>query len=501
MASVSKQDSILHVRLPCWKIFPAGSVYLADYLKKQGYEDQRIFDLALISPGRRYRELQRVISTYSPDVIAFSWRNIQTFGPHDASPALETVLKYDHSGRLGDKIQSIGHASRMIVDHIQQISSNIRFIKAAHNAKSKPRVVVGGSAFSEFPEILISRMPAGVIGVVGEGEKALAAIVAGDDLSNHNVVFRDGDKVRRFQAENCLDLASVGPVDYRYIARIFPEFREYTSGFIGVQTKRGCPFACTFCVYNRLEGSKIRFRDPETVAIEVEQLNREFGVNKIWFTDSQFCSTKETIDRGEELLDHLLFRRLSIGWTGYIRVENMTESFARKALASGILSFELSFTGSQKMIDALRLGYRLSTQMNKFRMIRRLGYRGQQIKLYLPLNAPGETRETLLETLDTCKNLYDIFGEQNVVPWIFFLAVQPGTELETQLIGSGYLKPDYNPLSYNPFDIKRLLYNPPPFGPMIAKSYLQAKRSSPNGEVGRDTLRHLQQRLSAAGPN
>jgi len=498
LKTVSRSSKrILHVRLPSWKIWPAGIVILADHLRKSGYADQHLLDLALVEASQHRRELQRVIRAYSPDFIAFSWRNIQTFGPHDASPALETVLKYDFAPGLKDKVGSIYAASGMIFDHIRQIRRNLQLVTDAVKNSAGAQVVVGGPAFSTFPEVLIERLPAGVIGVIGEGERALQRIVDGEDLSRDNVIFRQGDRIQRYFSNGFFDLSSAGAIDYDYIASIFPKFDEYTKGFIGVQTKRGCPYNCVFCVYNLLEGKKLRFKSPDAVAAELQQLNEHYGVNKIWFTDSQFCSTKETVSHAEELLDQMIGRRLPVGWTGYIRVENLSPAFAAKALKSGILSFELSFSGSQKMVNELRLGYDLSRQIEQFQMIKDLGYQGQQIKLYLPLNAPGETRETILETVEACKKLYGIFGESNVVPWIFFLAIQPGTPLERLMIRSGYLKPDYNPLSYNPFAIKKLLYNPPPLGPLVGKAHLKAKGLSLGDSIGRQTLRELERMFTA----
>ena len=490
-----RNKRVLHVRLPCWKIFPSGVVYLANHLRTEGYDNQFILDLALTSPSKQQRELRRHIRQFDPDVIAFSWRNIQTFGPHDDSPALDAVLKYDYSDRLLDKINSIYSASHMVFDHIWQIQRNLRFIQTASKIAPKSQVVVGGPAFSEFAELLIRHLPENVVGVIGEGESALTQIVSGGDLTRENVVFvRDGE-MKRYYSGAYYDLASAGPVDFKYIAKIFPEFDQYTNGFIGLQTKRGCPYSCIFCIYNILEGQKVRYKRTDVVADEVEQLNRDFGVNKVWFTDSQFCSSSQTVRHAETLLDEIIERKLKIGWTGYIRLDNLTKSFAEKALKSGIMSFELSFTGSQKMIDEMRLGYRLSRQLDKFQMIRDLGYRGQQIKLYIPLNAPGEASETLLETINACKTLYKLFGVQNVVPWIFFLAIQPGTELERRLIKTGYLKADYNPLSYNPMAIKRLLYNPKPLGPIVARAHLKAKRESSVGNVGTQTLRELEKAI------
>ncbi|MBU1980179.1 MAG: hypothetical protein KJ958_13525, partial [Gammaproteobacteria bacterium] len=170
----------------------------------------------------------------------------------------------------------------------------------------------------------------------------------------------------------------------------------------------------------------------------------------------------------------------------------------RKMLATGMSSVDLSFAGSQEIIDKLTLGYSLEQQMEAFRMFQANGYTDQKIKLYMPLNAPGETVQTLLKTVEKIKELYEMFGRDNVLPFIFFIGVQPGTPVERLLISEGYLKPGYNPLTFNPFLIKKLLYNPQPLGRLIGRAYLEAiETSDPNSEyIGRATMDIIERELS-----
>ena len=45
----SAAGSVLYVRLPCWKIYPGGVIYVADYVHKQRPDvRQHLLDLALI---------------------------------------------------------------------------------------------------------------------------------------------------------------------------------------------------------------------------------------------------------------------------------------------------------------------------------------------------------------------------------------------------------------------------------------------------------------------
>jgi len=131
-------------------------------------------------------------------------------------------------------------------------------------------------------------------------------------------------------------------------------------------------------------------------------------------------------------------------------------------------------------------------------MFRDSAYTDQKIKLYMPLNAPGETVQTLRMTIDKIKELYAMFGRDNVLPFIFFIGIQPNTPVERLLIGQGYLKPDYNPLSLNPFVIKKLLYNPQPLGRLIGRAYLEAVDSldASSEYIGRLTMEIIERELN-----
>lgn len=491
-----KVKSILYIRLPCWKIYPGGMVYVADFIhKKRSHIKQSILDLALVEQSKRKETIKRYLTETQPDAVAFSWRNMQTFGPNPDNDALDIVMAYDHSPKLIDKVKAAGGAISIISDYISMRVNNFKYMRMVRKMLPESKIIVGGTAVSLFAKYVIKKCPPNSYAVIGEGEDTMLSIIDGTKPSG-DYLYRDGQgQVHSGKREEFFDLKEMTAVDFHYIKSIFPEFTEYLGGYIGVQTKRGCPYKCLFCLYTSIEGTGMRFRDPDEVGKEVQMLEKEFGVRNIWFTDAQFCSTPKSYNHAELIMDSMLERKIDVQWTGYLRLDNLNQSLATKMINTGICSIDTTFTGSQLIADKLKLGYRVSRQMESFDMFKKGGLTDQKLKLYMPLNAPGENRETLKETVDMIKRLYDKFGREQVLPFIFFIGIQPNTPVERLLIKEGYLKANYNPLTFNPFSIKKLLYNPEPLGGNIGRAYLKALETEDFEYVGRATMDYLEHDL------
>jgi|TARA_Y100000310_G_scaffold236714_1_gene239952 radical SAM superfamily enzyme YgiQ (UPF0313 family) len=501
LALTHKVNKVLYVRLPVWKIYPGGVIYIADFIHKlrPGVE-QRILDFALIPASRRRRVLRALLEEFKPDVVAFSWRNMQTFGPHPENEALDVVMNFDYSPNPLKRLKSAFSALGIIYDYAASRINNFAFMKLVRKQLPAATVVVGGTAASIFGQHVIKKCPSNSIVVIGEGEPTMLSVVDGDEsLEGHYYTKDEQGRVVHHSGQENFELENLTAPNFEYIESIFPGFREYLDQEIGVHTKRGCPFQCHFCLYNKIEGSRQRYRDPVEIVKEIETLNKVYGVEKIWFTDAQFCSTRPSMNHVERILDQMIARNVKVRWAGYLRLNFLNQEIAKKMLLSGLDSIDLSFTGTQENIDRLTLGYKLKQQMEAFNLFKEAGHTDQKIKLYMPLNAPGETEEALLTNINKINELYTLFGRDNVLPFIFFIGVQPGTPIEDKLLREGYLKRGYNPLTLNPFTIKRLLYNPEPLGRMIGRAYLKAldKSNADFDYVGRATMKLLEEELLA----
>lgn len=468
-----KLSRILTVRLPCKKVYPLGPIYLMAVLRRTAPQSsQRLLDLALVRPDQRVTVLQETIQKYKPDAIAFSWRDIQVFSPHDMDPAMRDAFIFFHdtspARRAVAAIRGLGH----ILMYHSGIKENLRLIRTALNISPDSVIAVGGPGVRIFGERFRPKLPSQV----------------------H--LFSEANLDGFFQL-----LALPPPkdtlepeLDLKSLETAFPEWNAYREEQIGVQTKQGCPHNCLYCLYGFLEGREVRRRDPAKVVKEIRAYYQRWGSQRFWFADSQLLCEPKDREHLLEILEGLLREGLDINWSGYLRINNLDEELAGLMVRTGLCELEVSLnSGSQVVLDQLRMGFSVEEVIKGCEILRRAGYLGR-VLINLSLNAPGETRETLGETIGVMRRIRNIFSDDRVVPVIFFLAIQPHTGLEHKALKDDYIRDGYDPLSPYPWHVRRLIYNPPPLDKLIGRCCARAFRSP--SAAGSRILAYLEEELS-----
>jgi radical SAM superfamily enzyme YgiQ (UPF0313 family) len=466
--------SILYVFLPCKQVYPLGITYLADFIHRRHPEvRQRILDLSLYPQAERPRALRDAAAAFAPDLVCFSWRDIQIFSPHEGDASLEHAFNFYFASnplkRVAASFQGLAHLYR----YYRDIRANLSYPWLIRKERPRATIMIGGGAFTAFADQLIEKLPEGVIGILGEGEDAILKVVEGRPLDGERFIVREGGRVHKGE-QRAPALLDALTVDLPYLTEIFPQYRAYVGESIGVQTKRGCPYDCAFCLYPYIEGKRVRYRPPEMVVRDLAQHYRQWGARRFWFTDAQFITGKEAYPQCTEILERIIREGLEIEWSGYIRTSLITPELARLMVRSGVGDLEVAITsGSQEVLNNLHMGFKLERLYDGCRYLAEAGFRGKVILNY-SLNSPKETEETLLQSVESYKAVASILGEERVFPLMFFLGIQPNTDLEHRLLEEGYLSAGYNPLMLTPTSIRKLLYNPAPLNKLIAKACLAA---------------------------
>jgi len=503
----STAPKILYVRLPCNPIFPIGAVYLADHIHKCfPHIEQRIFDLGTVPPLEFDQALDAVIDQFQPTLLVFSWRDIQIYAPvggRGGNP-LQNAFEFYYAKNPLVRLRGALGGLKVTSAYYGELWRNQRLIRRGllRSQRYNPQAyaVVGGGAVSVFYEQMQHRFPKGTIISVGEGETLLEKLIRGDSIADERC-YRIGETTPRdrliHEAPTPLEKTAC---NYDYIAQIWPEFDYYLQTddfYIGVQTKRGCPHNCCYCVYTVVEGKQVRINPADEVVKEMQQLY-DRGIRNFWFTDAQFIPARRYIDDAVELLEKIVASGMTdIHWAAYIRADNLTPQLCDLMVKTGMNYFEIGITsGSQELVRKMRMGYNLRTVLQNCRDLRAAGF-DALVSVNYSFNVIDETHETIRQTIAYHRELEAIFGADKVEPAIFFIGLQPHTHLEGYALNQGILKPDYDPMSVMPWTARKLLWNPEPLGSFFGEVCLQAWQRNPN-DFGREVMAILEERLGKA---
>ncbi|MCC2642897.1 MAG: Radical superfamily protein [Nitrospira sp.] len=466
--------SILYIFLPCKKVYPIGVTYLADFIHRRKPEvRQRILDLSLFPESQRSQAIRDAALDFKPDLVCFSWRDIQIFSPHEGDASLEHAFNFYFAGNPIKRVVASFAGLKQLYRYYSHIRANLSYPWLIRKEFPRSQIMIGGGAFTAFADQLIEKLPEGTIGILGEGEDAILKVINGESLANERYIIREGKQTRKGN-QGAPALLDALTVDLPYLTSIFPQHGAYMDESIGVQTKRGCPYDCAFCLYPYIEGKRVRYRPPEMVVKDISQHYHQWGARRFWFTDAQFITGKEAYPQCTEILERILSGKLEIEWSGYIRTSLITPELAKLMVRSGVGDLEVAITsGSQEVLNNLHMGFKLERLYDGCRYLAEAGFKGKVILNY-SLNSPKETEESLLQSVESYKKVASILGEERVFPLMFFLGIQPNTDLEHRLLEEGYLSAGYNPLMLTPTSIRKLLYNPAPLNKIIAKACLAA---------------------------
>ncbi|MBD2483049.1 photosystem II high light acclimation radical SAM protein [Planktothrix sp. FACHB-1365] len=501
------EDKILYVRLPCNPIFPIGVVYLSDHVHKLFPSvQQRIFDLGAVPPLDYAAALDACVDEFQPTLLVFSWRDIQIYAPvggRGGNP-LQNAFEFYYAKNPLIKLRGALGGLKLATSYYTELWRNLGLIKRGLSRSQKynpqARVVVGGGAVSVFYEQLGTSLPKGSIVSVGEGESLLEKLLRGEDLAQERCYIVGETTPRdRLIHEPPMNLEKTA-CNYDYIETIWPEFQYYFQDqdfYIGVQTKRGCPHNCCYCIYTVIEGKQVRINPADEVVAEMQQLYNR-GIRNFWFTDAQFIPARRFIDDAVELLQKILDAGMTdIHWAAYIRADNLTPELCQLMAKTGMNYFEIGITsGSQELVRKMRMGYNLRVVLENCRDLKAAGF-NDLVSVNYSFNVIDETFDTIRQTIAYHRELEAIFGADKVEPAIFFIGLQPHTHLEEYAFQKDMLKPGYDPMSLMPWTARKLLWNPEPLGSFFGEICLEAWNRNPN-DFGRTVMDILEERLGRA---
>lgn len=370
-----------NVTVDPYPVYPLGMAVVTGALEQAGHQ---VCQYDCLAQGTE-ATLAEAVASFKPDIIGISLRNIDNVD--------------SFSGEEGWYLAR----TRSLVEQLRQLSS--------------VPIAVGGPALTIMPEEIADYL--GVdYAIIGEGEKSFPQLLT--DLEA-------GGKPPRIIARNA-PLSGSEFASPRYVPELI-EFYQQQSGMLNLQTKRGCPYSCSYCSYPHLEGHQFRQRDAATIVDELEELKNKHQVERVFFTDSVFNDPKGAY---MELVEELIRRDIGIGWASFFRPQGLRAKELDLMKRSGLYALELGTdAASDRTLAGLdkRLDFAEILEVNQACWDARL-----PAAHYIMFGGPGENKETLEEGLENIEKLGNavVFGFSGI-------RIHPNSPLEKLALEQGII--------------------------------------------------------------
>jgi len=196
-----------------------------------------------------------------------------------------------------------------------------------------------------------------------------------------------------------------------------------------IVTSRGCTAGCTYCIKHVSYQHALRLRSPQNIMAEIKML-ADLGVKNIHMYADLFTANREQV---MGICDGLISSKLGLKFTCNSRVDYVDEEMLMKMGAAGcsVISWGIE-SANEQILKNVHKGTLPARARQSLAWSRQAGIRNMG---YFIIGLPGETRETIQETIDFSKELpLDLA--------IFHIAAPyPGTPFFFQVMENNWFKP------------------------------------------------------------
>ena len=372
---------------------PLGIETLAPVLRQHGHQ-VRMFDTC--HPRMKEPDIAQAVREERPDVVALSFLSTTTY------PGVKSM-------------------ARMVKSELATVP-----------------IIVGGVFATMNQDRILEDCPEIDCVGVGEGEELLPDYLSHLDqpASVAGLIWRKGKEIHKNMARPIIrnldqfpypDRTTL-PIDYIESLPLDVPAVLSLEKFCTMQTSRGCPYTCIYCDIPALTNGKWRFRSPEHVLGEMQQLS-DMGYRSIYLTDDHFLLKRERIT---SICRGMIQRKLRFKWGCEGRVDSVAvDQFAVMSEAGcNFLAFGVE-SGTQKILDRLDKRQTLVQIESAVDQAKKHGI--ERAHGFFLVGSPGESEADILQSFRFCARLkLDTFGFNR-------LCVYRGTPLWQEYLQRGIL--------------------------------------------------------------
>ncbi len=199
--------------------------------------------------------------------------------------------------------------------------------------------------------------------------------------------------------------------------------------FTLINTARGCPYPCTYCIVNTYYGRSHRKHSLDRIIEEIKECVEKYHIDEFLFWEEVFTLNKEQVLAFCEALEK---NNLKIHWAATTRAHTLDEATIKAMKKAGCYLMGMGIeSSSQEILDRAKKHQKVDQVRDAVNLCRRLGLKTMGHFIF---GLPGETEQTAEATIDfMCSLGLDYMQCYSAVPY-------PKTELGEMAREKGWIR-------------------------------------------------------------
>ncbi len=317
-----------------------------------------------------------------------------------------------------DDIRSLAPTMLIIYTTITSVKDDLKACRIAKEINPDIITIAKGGDTTIMPFERLEMCEDLDIALVGEPEITILDIARNKDLKDvEGICYRKNGKIYKNSKRPFLETPDSLPFPTRHLLDQSKYIRPDTGEIqTTIQSSRGCPAKCIYCLSRVVAGNSLRLRSPGNVVDELEHCVRDYNIRNFFFRADTFTWDREWVI---SVCKEIISRRLDIQWVANSRANTVDDDrlIWMKKAGCWLVSFGIE-SGNQYILDMTQKGITLEQSREALRLAKKHG-----LKTFLTylIGMPWDTRETIMQTFDFARELDGDFFEV-ILPFPF-----PGT--------------------------------------------------------------------------
>lgn len=293
------------------------------------------------------------------------------------------------------------------------------FVKAMNLIKTsgikKPICIAGGYQAELESEQLLKKEYVSLV-MRGEGEETIVKLLNKSDEQDFgpklygsfdNILYMTGNKKNKHlkglgTTPVCVDLNRIPIPDRSFLAVDHIVMKRDIAGnkykMAHILISRGCSYQCAYCGVRREGNRVVRYRHPDNILKELNQLKEKYEIEAFSIIDDCFLTNRI---QAIEIIQQI--KSVGLIWSLAARIDQIDEEVLTNLKDSGCSEIKFGLeTGSDTILKKMEKGITVDQAKQVLNLVHNAGI---SAKVFIISGLPGETKKTNQETISFLREM------------------------------------------------------------------------------------------------